>query len=100
MKLIVTAEAENDLRMLGRWIARDNPRRAVTFVRDLRRLCLSLTDFPEKYPLLARHSASAIRRMVHGSYLIFYRIDGTSVVIIHVLHGASDYDAILFPNED
>jgi plasmid stabilization system protein ParE len=34
---------------------------------------------------------------VHGNYLIFYRIDPDHVV--HVHHGARDYEAILFPDE-
>jgi toxin ParE1/3/4 len=36
---------------------------------------------------------------VHGNYLIFYRIDPDHVVVVHVLHGARDYEAILFPDE-
>ncbi len=31
-----------------------------------------------------------IRRRVHGNDLIFYRVEGTKVVIVHVLHGATD----------
>jgi toxin ParE1/3/4 len=38
-----------------------------------------------------------LRRAVHGNYLIFYRVDPDHVVVVHVLHGARDYDAILFP---
>ncbi|WP_353682197.1 type II toxin-antitoxin system RelE/ParE family toxin [Mesorhizobium sp.] len=54
---------------------------------------------PERYPLLQRHRSSGVRRRVHGSYLIFYRITTDAVGILHVLHGAMDFDAILFPGE-
>ena len=96
MKLIVTAEAERDLRTIGRWIAQDNPQRAITFVRELRRACLRLKEFPEKHPLLARQSTSGLRRQVHGNYLIFYRIGIDGIEVIHILHGASDYESLLF----
>ncbi|WP_245268319.1 type II toxin-antitoxin system RelE/ParE family toxin [Mesorhizobium sp. WSM2561] len=54
---------------------------------------------PERYPLLQRHRSSGVRRRVHGSYLIFYRITTDAVEIPHVLHGAMDFDAILFHGE-
>ncbi|WP_353682281.1 type II toxin-antitoxin system RelE/ParE family toxin [Mesorhizobium sp.] len=54
---------------------------------------------PERYPLLQRHRSSGVRRRVHGSYLIFYRITTDAVEILHVLHGAMDFDAIFFPGE-
>jgi plasmid stabilization system protein ParE len=54
---------------------------------------------PLAYPLLPGREATRLRRAVHGNYLIFYRIDPDHVVVVHVLHGARDYDAILFPDE-
>lgn len=53
---------------------------------------------PERYPLLPRHRSSGIRRRVHGNYLIFYRVEGDIVEIVHILHGAMDYEAVLFPD--
>ena len=35
----------------------------------------------------------------HGNYLIFYRIADDTVEVLHVLHGARDYENILFPEE-
>jgi toxin ParE1/3/4 len=35
----------------------------------------------------------------NNDYLIFYRILNDTVEILHVLHGARDYEPILFPNE-
>jgi len=50
------------------------------------------------FPLLGR-SDSGIRRRVYGRYLIFYRIEEDTVQIVHILHGAMDYEAILFPKD-
>ena len=40
-----------------------------------------------------------VRRRLHGNYLIFYRIEADRLVVLHVLHGARDYGAILFPDD-
>ena len=53
---------------------------------------------PRAFPLLPRHRKSGIRRKVHGNYLIFYTI-GTQIDVLHIVQGARDYDAILFPDK-
>lgn len=91
----ISAEAERDLEALGDFIAKDNPERAISFLRELRRKCLALAEFPERFPLVPRYSSLGIRRRMHGNYLIFYRIISQTLVVLHVLHGAQDYDALL-----
>jgi toxin ParE1/3/4 len=94
----LTAEAEYDLETIGDYIARDNPARALSFLQELRSKCLGLTDMPERFPLVPRYEAEGVRRRVHRDYLIFYRVDREKVVILHILHGAQNYSAILFPS--
>lgn len=93
-----TATAEADLERMGDNIARDNPARAMSFVRELARLCLDLADMPEAWPVVPRYEHHGICRRVHGRYLIFYRITDDRITIIHVLNGAMDVEPILFPN--
>jgi plasmid stabilization system protein ParE len=45
------------------------------------------------------HEEGGIRRRPWGNYLIFYRVGDDSVQILHVLHGARDYEKILFPDD-
>lgn len=45
------------------------------------------------------HESTGIRRRVHGSYLIFYRIGGDAVEILRILHGATEYERALFPED-
>lgn len=78
------------------YIANDNPRRALSFVQELRGKCEALAYNPLVFPLVLRYEGHGIRRRVHSNYLIFYRVDAEQVVIVHVLHGASDYAAALF----
>jgi toxin ParE1/3/4 len=97
MRLTFTDAAEGELEAIGDHIALDNPFRAVQFIRELRKDCALLTSMPERHPLLNRYKASGVRRRIYGSYLIFYRIEADTVQILHVLHGAMDYESILFP---
>jgi plasmid stabilization system protein ParE len=94
----LSAEAEYDLEVIGDFIARDNPARALSFLRELRSKCLGLADMPERFPLVPRYEATGVRRRGHGDYLIFYRVEAEKVIILHILHGAQNYNAILFPS--
>lgn len=96
MILEFSSEAESDLEQIADYIAKDNPHRALSFIRELRSNCEGLVAIPNGFPLVPRYEQYGIRRRVHGSYLIFYRIEGEKVVIIHVLHGATNYGAALF----
>jgi toxin ParE1/3/4 len=49
--------------------------------------------------LVPRYEAYGIRRCVHASYLIFYRVGGKQVDVVHILHGAQDYASLLFPTD-
>lgn len=94
----LTATAEADLEAIGDYIARDNPKRAESFVQELCRCCLDLADMPEAWPIVPRYEHHGIRRRVHGRYLIFYRVVADRVTILHVLNGAMDVEAVLFRN--
>jgi toxin ParE1/3/4 len=99
MKVVVTEAAYANLLDIGREIAKYSPKRAETFVTELFDRCLRLGSMPRAYPLLPNWEDRGIRRRVHGNYLIFYRIGNDAVEILHVLHGAMDYERILFPDE-
>ncbi len=92
MIVYLTAEAEGDLERIGDYIAQDNPGRALSFVLELREKCMSLANMHDMFPVVPRYG---IRRRVHGNYMIFYRVETNRVLIVHILHGAMDYTAIL-----
>lgn len=97
MKVVITEAAWSDLFHIGSAIAKDSRKRADSFVEEIYDRCHELRDMAYSYPLLPDFSESGIRRRVYGRYLIFYRIAGDTVGIIHILHGAMDYQSILFP---
>jgi toxin ParE1/3/4 len=99
MVVIVAGPAEADLEHIADYIAAHNPARALTFVRELRDKCEALADAPRAYPLVPRYEHFGIRRRPYGDYLIFYRIGVDAIDIVHILHGAQNYEPILFPEE-
>jgi toxin ParE1/3/4 len=96
MKVVLAETAWTDLLHIGLAIREHNPTRAASFVDELYDRCKKLGEMPYAYPLLRDHEATGIRRRVHGNYLIFYRVEDDTVQIIHILHGAMDYERFLF----
>lgn len=74
MKVILAQAAIDDLIAIGRYIAKDSPVRAETFVDELERKCLELADAPRAFPLVPHRKNKDVRRRVHGNCLIFYRV--------------------------
>jgi toxin ParE1/3/4 len=66
-------------------------------VSELEMRCHQLGTMPKAFPLVPRHEQSGVRRRPYRDYLIFYRIAQNRVEILHILHGARDYEALLFP---
>jgi toxin ParE1/3/4 len=97
MIVVITEQAESDIRGVGEHIAEESPERAISFVRELREACEGLGDMSKRFPLVPRYEHAGVRCRVHGNYLIFFRIGIETVDVIHVLHGAMDYEALLFP---
>jgi toxin ParE1/3/4 len=95
--VVVTAEAESDLEQIAAYIAERSVKAALDFAQELREKCESLADAPRGYPLVPRYEHLGIRRRPFGNYLIFYRVRPEAIEVIHVLHGARDYEPLLFP---
>ena len=98
MIVVVTAEAESDLEEIATYISEQSVEIALRFVQELREKCESLADAPRGYPLVPRHEHLGIRRRPYGNYLIFYRVRPDVIEVVHVLHGARDYEPLLFPD--
>ena len=99
MIVTITAEAEADLEQIANYVAEQSPTSALELVRDLRARCESLRDAPRGYPLVPRYEHLGIRRRSFGRFLIFYRVSTDAIEVIHILHGARDYESLLFPEE-
>lgn len=86
--------ARMDLELIADFIARDDPARAVTFIRELRDRTTLLADHPEAGR--SRDDVrSGLRSLAHGRYVIFYSVHRSVVRIERVLHGARDVTNLL-----
>lgn len=89
------AQAEQDLENIADFIARENPARALSFVKELRIKAVGIGQSPRAFPVLQRYEHQGIRRRIHRDYAILYRFDGADVIIIHILHSARDIETLL-----
>lgn len=87
MRCVLSPLAELDLEEIGDYIARDNPPRAVSFIREIRERCAGITANPAAAPLRPELGED-IHMVLHGRYLIFYTAAPKSVRIERILHGA------------
>lgn len=78
------------LRSIRRWIAKDNPGRALSFVTELSQHFEAIAKQNLRHRLVTELGPD-IRIAVHGNYNIYYRFvedNGRDVLIIRVLHSA------------
>jgi plasmid stabilization system protein ParE len=99
VKVILSLEARDDLTQIGDHIAETNLNRARSFVRELVEAADGIGRMPRAFQQVPRYARLGVRRRVHGAYLIFYRVDQGGVSILRILHGARDYERLLFPDD-
>jgi toxin ParE1/3/4 len=92
MQYRFSRQAERDIEEIGDFIARGDPRRAITFIAELRDRCRQIAEFP-RAASLSPGLGKGIRRVVFGRYLIFYVVHARVLEIRRVLHGARDISA-------
>lgn len=92
MRLLFTPLAEHDLESIADYIAADNPRRAITFVHELRQQCQRIALNPPGYRIRP-DIAEGIRSCAHGQYVIFFEASANAVTVVRILHGARDLSA-------
>lgn len=56
-----------------------------------------LADFPEMGATIPVKRIKGYRFLVVNDYLCFYRIEGDTVYVSHIVHGSTDYIKRLFP---
>jgi toxin ParE1/3/4 len=84
----LTAKARGDLNEIVAYIAQDNPLAAERLGDELAAEADSLSDYPYRGGSVRRRRN--VRRLVHGSYLIVYRIFESNrlIEILRFWHGA------------
>ena len=82
MQCVFSPLAEHDLEEVGDYIARDNPSRAVSFIRELRERCLKIAAAPTGAPL--RHElGEGIRQAQNSDTQTFAHLKALCPGILH-----------------
>ncbi|MGO4209375.1 type II toxin-antitoxin system RelE/ParE family toxin [Terriglobus sp. 2YAB30_2] len=93
MRYTLSPILKDDLEDIANWIAQDNPRRAVTFVREMREEIRRISQNPSHYQLRPEIGEEA-RLAVFGRYVILFSIDGDSVRFERVVFGGRNLPAL------
>lgn len=94
MTLEFSSRARADLVAIADFIEPHNPLLALSFVDEIEARYRRLSLFPhqgERVP-----GFEGVRRIVHGRYLIFYRVEKGRIVILTIMGGEMDLDHLLF----
>jgi toxin ParE1/3/4 len=93
MRVELSPYLESDLEAIADWIAEDNPRRAVSFLGEIRQAFSRIGDGPQHYRLRPDIGEDA-RLAVVGNYVILFRVDDAAVRIERVVFGGRDLPAL------
>jgi len=99
MKLSISSVAENDIEQIGDYIAKDNPRRALNFVKTLYKQCEKIVQSPLLYRLHPELDKN-IRACIYRKYIIFFQCNDNEFLIVRVLHGTMDIKNRLRENNE
>ncbi|TCR01011.1 ParE-like toxin of type II ParDE toxin-antitoxin system [Neorhizobium sp. JUb45] len=62
---------------------------------ELRGACLDLGTMPYAFEMTDQTSLPDFRRRPFAPYLIFYKVEGSQVLVIRIIHGAREYMRML-----
>jgi toxin ParE1/3/4 len=99
MRVEISPLGERDLEAIGDYIAEDNPRRALSFVAELRGVCAEIAKTPQAYRVRPG-LGTGVRACTHGNYVIFFTASKTKLSILRVLHGAMDIETQFTANPE
>ncbi len=88
--VILTPRAQEDLREIVSYIARNSPERARKFGNTLIDKALFIGTFPEMGQTVPEVGDLSVREIVHGSYRIIYELahDSDTIFVLRFWHGA------------
>ena len=86
----ITPSAEADLAEIWDYIVQDSPANAKTFILALEEQIASLEKFPGRCPSIPENEilGTSYRHLIYGSYRTIFRIAGSRVIILRVIHSS------------
>lgn len=85
--------AVDDLDRIYSYIREDSPNRARRFLATLKSKITGLRRFPHRgsRARILDLRGTEIRFLEHRKYLIFYVVEGSDVIVLHVAHPGQDW---------
>jgi toxin ParE1/3/4 len=96
-RLIIVPEARIELAETVQQYEAKVPGLGRRFWREAKRCLADVRDNPLHWRAISPKFRRAVMRVF--PYLVFYRVTDDEVRVLHVLHGASDYERILRGDE-
>lgn len=89
-RVLIQPPAVDDLDGIVRWIVRDSPSRAASWLDGAFAAIQTLSEFPRRCPLAPEDDAFSeeIRQLLYGDVRILFDTEGDIVRVLHVRHGA------------
>lgn len=88
MRIVWSCQSRDDLREIRKFISRDSPITAASFIRKLRSSVERLSIHPESGQVVQELGDTAVREILFGQYRIIYQCGSKRVEILAVFHGA------------
>jgi plasmid stabilization system protein ParE len=89
-KVIWAEGAWTDLEQVANYIARDSPRYAAAFTREVRDAARSLARFAERGRVVPEYADSNLRELFVRSYRLIYQVQEDRAYILGFIHGSRD----------
>lgn len=94
----ITANADADIVEIWEYIALESVDNATGFILALEKQINSLQQTPERCSRIPENEilGTSYRHLIYGPYRAIFRITGSSVIVLRVIHGARLLDTSFF----
>ena len=91
----IARTAERDIIGIYEYIERRSPERAVKWFTEIERQAQTLSQYPARCPVIPEADDIGVeyRHLIWGDYRTVFRIEGSTVYVVRVIHGAQLLDA-------
>lgn len=93
-KVVISAVAQDDLDGIWLHIATDSPANADQFIDRLIDVASSTLGTAPLAGRAREEFGAGLRSLPVENYTVFYRVKGSAVEIVRIVHGARDFDSL------
>ena len=94
----ITRIAESDIQKIFEYISRDTKSAAIKWVKEIKQQIDTLENFPLRCLIIpeAQELGKKYRHIIYGNYRTIFRIEGSEVIIMRIIHSARLLDLQVF----